>query len=66
MQNVKDRIQIQVYKIINESVNYSSQFISVKVKKTLRKCQAQFRENLRKLSLGQSNDFLIDKSVYIK
>ena len=59
MQNVKDRIQIQVYNIINESVNDSSQLSSVKVKKNLRKSQAQFREMLRKLRLRQNNDFLI-------
>ena len=64
MQNVKDRIQIQVYNIINESVNDPSQFISVKVKKNLRKYQAQFREKLRKLRLRQNNDFLIKKNVY--
>ena len=37
IQNVKDWIQIQVYNIIHESVYHSSQFISVKVKKNLRK-----------------------------
>ena len=61
MQNVKDRIQIQVYNIIIESVNDPSQFISVKVKKNLSKYQAQFREKLRKLRLRQNNDFLIKK-----
>ena len=34
---------MQVYNIINESVNHSSQFISVKANKNLRKSQAQFR-----------------------
>jgi len=63
MQNVKDRIQIQVYNIISESLNHSSQFISVKVKKNLRKSEAQFREMLRKLRLRQNNDFLIKKNV---
>ena len=61
IQNVKDGIQIQVYNIINESVNHSSQFISVKVMKNLRKSQAQFREKLRKLRLRQNNDFLIKR-----
>ena len=64
IQNVKDGIQIQVNNIINESVYHSSQFISVKVKKNLRKSQAQFREKLRKLKLRQNNDFLIKKNVY--
>ena len=50
-----------MYNIINESLNHSSQFISVKVKKKLRKSQAQFREKLRKLRLRQNNDFLIKK-----
>ena len=67
MQNVKDRIiQIHVYNIINESVNHSSQFISVKVKKNLRKSEAQFREKLRKLRLRQNNDFLIKKTYKLQ
>ena len=61
-QNVKDGIQTHAYTIINDSVNHSSQLISVKVKKTLRKSQAQFREKLRKLRLMQNNDFLIKKT----
>ena len=65
IENVKDGIQIQVYNIINESVDHSSQFISVKVKKNLRKSQAQFWEMLRKLRLKQNNDFLIKKNVYL-
>ena len=36
IQNVKDRIQIRLLKRNKESVNHFSQFISVKVKKTLR------------------------------
>ena len=63
IQNVKDVIQTHVYNIINYSVNHSSQFISVKVKKKLRKSQAQFQEKLRKLRLRQNNDFLITKCV---
>ena len=59
IQNVEDGFQIQVYNIINDSVDHSSQFISVKVKKNLRKSEAQFREMLRKLRLRQNNDFLI-------
>ena len=65
IQIVKDGSQIQVYNIINECVNHSSQYISVKVKKNLRKSEAQFREKLRKLRLRQNNDFLINKNVYI-
>ena len=64
IQHVKDRTQNQVYNIINESVNHSSQFISVQVKKNLRKSQAEFREKLRKLRLRQNNDCLIKKNVY--
>ena len=64
IQNVEDGIQIQVYNIINESVNHSSQLISVKVKKNLRKSEAQFREMLRKLRLRHNNDFLIKKRVW--
>ena len=56
----------KVYNIINESLNHSNQFISVKVKKKLRKSQAQFWEMLRKLRLRQNNDFLIKKTcMYI-
>ena len=61
IQNVKDGTQIQVYNIINDSLHHSSQFISVKVKKHLRKSQAQCWEKLRKLSLRQNNDCLIEK-----
>ena len=64
IQNVKDGIQIHVYNIINDSVNHSSQFISAKVKKNLRKSQYQFREKFRKLNLRQNNDFLIEENVY--
>ena len=46
IQNVKDGIQIQVCNLSNESANHFSQCISVKVKKNLRKFQAQFRKNL--------------------
>ena len=62
IQNVKDGIQIQVYNINNKSVNQFSQFISVKVKENLGKSQAPFREELRKLRLRQSYDFLIKKA----
>jgi len=61
IQNVTDEIQIQVYNINNENVNHFSQLISAKVKKTLRKSQAQFREKLRKLRLRQIYGFLIKK-----
>ena len=53
IQNARDGIQIQVYNINNESVNHFRQFISVKVKKNLRKSQAQSQEKLRKLRLRQ-------------
>ena len=59
IQNVKDGIHIHVYNSINHSLNHYSQVISVKVKKNLRKSQAQFREKLRKLRLRENNDFLI-------
>ena len=61
LQNVKDGIQIPVYNINNEILNHCSQLISEKVKKNLRKSEAQFREMLRKLRLRQNNDFLIKK-----
>jgi len=59
IQNAKDGIQIHAYNIINDSVNLFSKFIPAKVKKNLRKSQAQFREMLRKLRLRENNDFLI-------
>ena len=40
IQNVKDGIQIRAYKIRKVSVAHFSQFISVKVRKILRKTQA--------------------------
>ena len=49
IQNVKDGIQIPVYKINNECVTHFSQFILVKVKENLRKSQVQFRKKLRKI-----------------
>ena len=59
IQNVKDGIQIEICNINNESVTQFSQFISVKVKKKLRKSHAQ----LRKLKLKQNDGFLIKKRV---
>ena len=52
------------FKIIKDSLHHSRQFISLKVKKNLRKSQAQFREKLRKLRLRQNIKFLIKKRVY--
>ena len=49
--NVKDGIQIRVYKVNNESVIHFSKFISVKVTKISRKSQAKFQKKLRKLRL---------------
>ena len=66
IQNVKDRVEIQVYNIIYESVYHSSQFISVGVKKNLRKSQAQFREKLIKLRLRQNKDFLFKKMCMLQ
>ena len=54
IQNFKDGIQIQAYNSNNECLIHFSQFIAEKVKKNLRKSQAQFREKLRKLRLRQN------------
>ena len=62
IQNVKDGIQIQVYNINNESVSHFSQFISVKVKKNLRRSQVKLWERLRELKLRQNDGFLIKKA----
>ena len=61
IENVKEGIQFQVNNINNESVSQFSQIISVKVKKNVRKSQAQFGEKLGKLRLRQNDDFLIKK-----
>ena len=63
IQNVKDRIQIQVYNINNDTANHFSQFILVKVKKNLRNSQAQFWTKLRKLRLRQNEGFLIQRNL---
>ena len=63
MPNVKDGIQIQVYIINNECLTHFSQFISEKVKKNVRKSQAQFQEKLRKLKFRQNYGFPI-KNLY--
>ena len=47
IQNVKDGIHIRVHKINKERVTNSSQFISAKVTKIVRKSQPQFREKQR-------------------
>ena len=43
IQNVKDGIQIQVFKVNNEIANHFGLFILVQVKKDLRKSHAQFK-----------------------
>ena len=50
----------------SESVTHFSQFVSVKVKKLLRKSQAQFREKVKKLRLSQNDDFLVKKTCIIQ
>ena len=63
IQNGKDGLQTRVYTINTESEAHFSHFISEKVKKSLRKSQAQFREKLRKLRLRQNDVFLYKRSV---
>ena len=64
-ENAEDGIQIRVFYTINkESVANFSLFIAVKVKKNLRKSQAQFREKLGKLRLRQNDGFPTKKNVY--
>ena len=55
--------EVKVYNINNESVSQFSQFISVKVKENVRKCQAQFRGKLGELRLRENNGFLIKTNV---
>ena len=59
MQNVKDGIQIRVYKINKESVANFYQIISKKVEEIFRNSQVQFREYLRKLRLKENVAFLV-------
>ena len=61
IQNVEDGIQNRVYKIDKESVTHFSQFVSVTVKKILRKSQTQFQEKLRKLRLWKNYGFVIKR-----
>ena len=63
IQNAKNWIQLQVYNISNKCVTHFSQFISEKVKKSLRTFQSQFWEKLRKLRLRQNNGFLREEKV---
>jgi len=49
IQNFRDGIQIQVCNIINEIVYHSSQFISVNVKKNLRKISGSISGNVKKI-----------------
>ena len=49
IQNVKDRIQIPVYKINNESVTHFSQFISVKVKKKIKEISGSMSGKVGKI-----------------
>ena len=60
IQNVKDGIQIRLYKLCKESVTHFSQFFSLKIRKILRKSQVQFGEKLRKLRLRQNDALLIE------
>ena len=52
----------------NSSIHetHFSQFISVIVKKILRKSQAKFREELTKFRFKQNDDFLIRKMTCIR
>ena len=61
---LKDGLQIQVCNVSNECLTHFSQCYFSKVKKYLRKSQAQFREKLRKLRLTQNYDFLIKRRVF--
>jgi len=62
-ENDTDGIQIRVYTIDKERVIHFSQFISVQVKNSLRKSQALFWENLRKLRLRQNDGLLLQKRL---
>ena len=57
-------INLQASTMFPISLAHYSQFNSVKVKKIVRRSQAQFREKLRKLRLRKNDGFLI-KNVYV-
>ena len=59
IQSDRNRIQIRVYTKNTESVTHFGQFISVKVKRILRKYQVQFWEELRTLIIRQNDGCLI-------
>ena len=63
IQNVQDGIQIQVCNVSNNCLTLFCQFISEKVKKKVRKSQAQFQEKLRKVRLRQNCCSLIKKKT---
>ena len=62
-QFVKDGSQVQVYNSNNKCLTHFSQFISEKIRKNLRKPQAQFRGKLRKLRHWQNCGFLVKKNL---
>ena len=62
---LKDGLQIQVCNVSNECLTHFSQCYFSKVKKNLRKSQAQFREKLRKLRLKQNYDFFKKKTCIL-
>ena len=63
IQNVKERVYIQICNIGKGRVSHFSQFVLVKVRKILRKFQAQLRETLRRLKLRENDGFLIRTNV---
>ena len=64
--NVKDGVQVRVYKLNSESVTHFSQFFfKVKANRNLRKYQSQFRKKLRKLRLRQNDAFLSKKTFML-
>ena len=63
IQNVKDGIQIGAYKTNKESVAHFRQFISVKVKETLRKLEAQFSGKIKKIEAQEKCWFSYKKNV---
>jgi len=55
IQNIKDGIHIQEYKINKESLVHFASLFQLKVKKNLRKSWTRFQEKLRKLRLVQKD-----------
>ena len=61
--NVKNGIQLPAYNINKECVNHFSQFISIKVKKNLRKISRSISGKVKKIEVEADRRFSYKKRV---